>query len=102
MVLITVRVAWHDVAEVGDDLAVAAEDGDKVLEENAIIEAPTDASSDVAENKPCVDAIQGDGKSEEIVLQESNGSGDERAEGSLDMRGPVAANDNTETASASP
>lgn len=72
MVLITVRVAWHNVAEVGDDPA-AVEDGDNV--EETATEAPADVPADFAE-KPDVDEIQGDGKSEEIFNQESNASGD--------------------------
>jgi hypothetical protein len=91
MVLITVRVAWHDVAEVGDDLAIA-EDGDNV--EETATEAPADAPADFSE-KPDVDEIQGDAKSEEIVIQESNASGDEKAEVYLDICGPVAATGNT-------
>jgi hypothetical protein len=88
MILITVRVAWDEVAEVGDDLAVA-EDGDNV--EERAMEAPADAPTDFAE-KPDVDDIQDDGnKSEEIVIQESNASADEKAEDCLDMCGPVAA-----------
>jgi hypothetical protein len=88
MILITVRVAWDEVAEVGDDLAVA-EDGDNV--EERAMEALADAPTDFAE-KPDVDDIQDDGnKSEEIVIQESNASADEKAEDCLDMCGPVAA-----------
>jgi hypothetical protein len=64
MVLITVRVAWHAVPEVGDDLAVA-EDG--AVEEKAMEAPPADARADFAE-KLDVDETQGDDRSEEILV----------------------------------
>jgi hypothetical protein len=60
MVLITVRVAWHDVADVGEDLAVVAEEDGTVVEEKAMeAPPPADARADFA-NKSNVDATQGD------------------------------------------
>jgi hypothetical protein len=59
MVLITVRVAWHDVADVGDDLAVVAEEDGTVVEEKAM-EAPPDEARAGFADKSNVDETQGD------------------------------------------
>lgn len=92
MVLITVRVALHEVAEVGDDLAVA-QVSDNV--EETAMKAPADAPANFKE--PDVDEIQVDGKSEEIVIKENNDSVDMKADASVDMCSPVAATGNTST-----